>query len=366
MRHAAALMGRPIQVPFIGATAGSARCVRRRGGVLSRPVSFLVAALGLALIVPGAAIAQTCQALQAELDYLQARAGGNERDRYERAYREQAEVLARTERRARESRCFGGIFLWGNSDRACRELVPKIREMQTNLWRLDRLRRQQERGSSNQNRIRQLQFQIAGRGCAPAGSREARRDAGPAPLTRSYARGTYRTLCVRTCDGYYFPISFSTTQDRLPEDARACEAMCPGTEAKLFFHDNPGGGPENMTALDGQAYTSLATAFRYRTALSDSCTCRPAGGYSVAVAPAAPGAPADPTAPLPRFRPAPDEDPETLANRAGSFTPGTSPSEPVATASVATSAAGGSIRLVGPPHWSSQEQDSLVLTPVPN
>lgn len=179
-------------------------------------------------------------------------------------------------------------------------------------------------------------------------------------------RGTYRTLCVRSCDGYYFPISFSTTQDRLPEDARACEAMCPGTEAKLFFHDNPGGGPENMTALDGQAYTSLATAFRYRTALSDSCTCRPAGGYSVAVAPAAPGAPADPTAPLPRFRPAPDEDPETLANRAGSFTPGTSPSEPVATASVATSAAGGSIRLVGPPHWSSQEQDSLVLTPVPN
>ncbi len=28
----------------------------------------------------------------------------------------------------------------------------------------------------------------------------------------------YRTLCVRTCDGYYFPISFSTSPSRFPED----------------------------------------------------------------------------------------------------------------------------------------------------
>ncbi|HEY6027233.1 MAG TPA: DUF2865 domain-containing protein, partial [Pseudolabrys sp.] len=28
------------------------------------------------------------------------------------------------------------------------------------------------------------------------------------------AGGTYRTVCVRTCDGYYFPISFATTPDR--------------------------------------------------------------------------------------------------------------------------------------------------------
>jgi len=39
---------------------------------------------------------------------------------------------------------------------------------------------------------------------------------------RSAPSGTYRTLCVRRCDGYYFPISFSTTRDHLAVD----EAMC--------------------------------------------------------------------------------------------------------------------------------------------
>jgi hypothetical protein len=239
--------------------------------------------------------------------------------------------------------------------------------LQTNLWRLDRLRRQQNRGGFNQNRIRQLQFQIAGRGCDPRGILDAREDFfGRNQPLQTYSRGTYRTLCVRTCDGYYFPISFSTTQDRLPEDARTCEAMCPGTEAKLFFHDNPGGGPENMTALDGEAYSSLATAFQYRTSLSPSCTCQPAGGYSVAAASAAPGVEADPTAPPPRPRPAPGEDPETLANRAGGFVPNPTSSGQQAVASMTPSAEGSSVRLVGPPHWGSQEQDSLVLTPVPN
>ena len=39
------------------------------------------------------------------------------------------------------------------------------------------------------------------------------------------AAGTYRTMCVRLCDGYYFPISFSTTSERFPEDAQNCTAM---------------------------------------------------------------------------------------------------------------------------------------------
>ncbi|MGB7287506.1 MAG: DUF2865 domain-containing protein, partial [Salaquimonas sp.] len=59
--------------------------------------------------------------------------------------------------------------------------------------------------------------------------------------------GTYRTLCVRTCDGYYFPISFSTTQKRFEEDAGQCQQMCPGAETALFYHPMPNGDAE--TAL---------------------------------------------------------------------------------------------------------------------
>ena len=336
--------------------------------------SLLVAALGIAFLSGDFAQAQSCSGLQAELAHLQSRGAGGSADRarYETAYREQGNVLARTERRARDAGCFGGGFFFRRDQQPiCETLVPKLRDMQENLWRLDRLRREQQFGGSNQGRIRQLQFIMAARGChlSDAGTLQA---AAPdlEPLFGRdqgyFNNGTFRTRRVRTCDGYYFPISFSTTQDRLPEDERTCQALCPGTEAKLFFHDNPGGGPENMTALDGQPYSSLSTAFQYRTSLAEACTCRPAGGYATTAATATSAAEIAPVAPLPKPRPAPDEDPETLANRAGDYVPRAISQEPAATASVMSSANGRPVRVVGPPHWSSPEQEGVVLTPVPN
>src|SRR5205814_1311662 len=50
----------------------------------------------------------------------------------------------------------------------------------------------------------------------------------------------YRTLCVRASDGYYFPISFSTTPDHFNADAVTCQSMCPGSAVSLFVHHNPG------------------------------------------------------------------------------------------------------------------------------
>ena len=35
---------------------------------------------------------------------------------------------------------------------------------------------------------------------------------------------TYRTVCVRMCDGYYFPVSFSTLPSHFPQDADACSS----------------------------------------------------------------------------------------------------------------------------------------------
>jgi len=85
---------------------------------------------------------------------------------------------------------------------------------------------------------------------------------------------TYRTLCVRLCDGYYFPISFSTTSDRLGRDAKTCERSC-GGQARLFFHLNPGAEIEDMKDLRGQAYSRLGTAFLYRTQYVANCKCQP-------------------------------------------------------------------------------------------
>jgi hypothetical protein len=85
---------------------------------------------------------------------------------------------------------------------------------------------------------------------------------------------TYRTLCVRTCDGYYFPISFSTMRSEFARDAEKCTASC-GSEARLFYHPNPGGKVEDMIDLSGLGYASLPNAFRYRQSLVNGCGCKP-------------------------------------------------------------------------------------------
>ena len=85
---------------------------------------------------------------------------------------------------------------------------------------------------------------------------------------------TYRTLCVRLCDGYYFPISSAVPSSSLSRDADTCSASC-GAEARLFYYSNAGGDVESMTDLTGLAYSSLPNAFMYRKALVPECRCRP-------------------------------------------------------------------------------------------
>jgi hypothetical protein len=89
--------------------------------------------------------------------------------------------------------------------------------------------------------------------------------------------GTYRTVCVRTCDGGYFPISFATVPARFPDDEKVCKAQCPGTEANLYAYRNPGEDINQAVSISGQPYTALPNAFHYRTEYNPSCSCKPAG-----------------------------------------------------------------------------------------
>ncbi|HLK83213.1 MAG TPA: DUF2865 domain-containing protein [Xanthobacteraceae bacterium] len=87
----------------------------------------------------------------------------------------------------------------------------------------------------------------------------------------------YRTLCVRTCDGYYFPISFSTSPARFPEDEQTCQRLCPAAEALLFTHRNPGEDVAQAVSSNGRVYKDLANAFRYRREFVASCSCKQPG-----------------------------------------------------------------------------------------
>jgi hypothetical protein len=89
----------------------------------------------------------------------------------------------------------------------------------------------------------------------------------------SYADG-YRTVCVRLCDGYFFPISASVSKANFARDELICQNGC-SSPAKLFVYRNRDGSPETMTDIEGHPYLGLVTAFRYRVSYDASCTCKP-------------------------------------------------------------------------------------------
>lgn len=86
-------------------------------------------------------------------------------------------------------------------------------------------------------------------------------------------RPTYRTMCVRLCDGAYFPISYATTRDRFAHDEAVCASRC-GSTTRLFVFANPGGSTETMQDRSGHSYIALPTAFQFRKGAVAGCSCR--------------------------------------------------------------------------------------------
>ncbi len=99
----------------------------------------------------------------------------------------------------------------------------------------------------------------------------------PGTVDPQIGGGGYRTLCVRTCDGYYFPISFSTSPSHFAEDEQSCQKLCPASEAVLYSHRNPGEDVAQAVSSSGRVYKDLANAFRYRRELVAACSCKQPG-----------------------------------------------------------------------------------------
>jgi hypothetical protein len=327
--------------------------------------AFILAEGGAA----ASAATDVCTDLQARLDALN-RSGSSSQETY-RVYDAQVNAqraaLDRATNDARANGCFGGFFSPQPTAR-CPQLVGNINALQGNVNRLTAQRDQYRVDpftvtSQRNDVLRLLSLNRCGNFAAY--------DQPPQPVGffaslfggfgtfgngyygDPYGYGnTYRTLCVRSCDGFYFPISFSTTTDRFQADQQACQAACPGTAVSLYVHRNPGEEVESMVSLSGTRYSNLPTAFKYRTNYDASCSCGAATpsvmeqltAQAAALTPqnapygtlppvSIPGANATfyplvpaPTGqvvmvPIPSLRPARSEDPETLSGRAGSLTP---------------------------------------------
>ncbi len=184
-------------------------------------------------------------------------------------------------------------FLFSKSLRRtprCTKLSRQVEQAKRRLSELES-RRQQINASSSRSYRDEIIRELARHNCGANYVQEARRQNrglfsglwednegedysggwNPFPGTRSY--NTYRTVCVRLCDGYYFPVSFSTLPSHFEQDAAVCQNKC-AAPVELFYYQNPGQGMDQSIAFRSQElYTSLKTAFLYRKQLVKGCSC---------------------------------------------------------------------------------------------
>jgi len=277
-------------------------------------------AMAAATVLAGAlaaspARAATCEALRAELQRVSA--GGGQSATYRKwatAADKQQRALSLARRDARHLGCASAP-----ASGSCPALTTKIKRMAANLAKIERQRDRHARPSATKRKTR-LTRALARQGCNAPRPTETRADTHrgggllalfgigrrdtaepvaiqrtddgrsrvritPAQSTPRPSSGpTFRTMCVRTCDGFYFPVSFSTTQKGFGRDEAICRSMCPGAEAQLFVHRNPGETAENLVSLDGMPYGELPNAYTFRAKFVPDCSCQPRDGQGKTMA----------------------------------------------------------------------------------
>ena len=250
----------------------------------------------------GAPVNPMCPRLEAQLASIDRGGGDPAKDeqirRYQDAATKQQGELDRVTSQAKRMGCdSSGFFsLFSGQSAQCGPVNTQIQQMRANLEQittsLERLRTGGIGGADRDNQRRSVLTALAQNNCGPQYANAAR---GPGNFLESLfgnnnnnpvappgadlgaQSGTYRTVCVRSCDGAYFPISFATVPGRFPDDERTCKALCPAAEATLYSYRNPGEDMNQAVSINGQPYSSSPNAFRYRQEFNPSCACKAAG-----------------------------------------------------------------------------------------
>ncbi len=197
----------------------------------------------------------------------------------------------------------GSMVVIGDEDGYCGELERAEAKMTDNIRYLQQ-RRDELRGQSDDVRTRnELLAALDDNGCdeeqwpadggngyapppsiedqanrrdtfIPLGGDTSQRRYG---LSGMWAPSHLNTVCVRTCDGGFFPLSSNATSQDFARDADTCSRMCPGIDTELFYHDVSSTETSQMiSAATGAPYSAMPNAFAYKDRKpgeKSSCSC---------------------------------------------------------------------------------------------
>ena len=225
---------------------------------------FFSIALLVVLAGNGAAVAQTseCQRYRAELASLGRAASTGP------ALQQQHHEIGRLSAYYHSIGCGGGQFLFFSPPPECGAIAQRINTMQASYARM--AASPESYGSESRRRQLRAAVQAA---CNPQEATARRDDDDAAPRRL----GGGRLVCVRACDGSFFPLH------NLPDNGRSgademCKALCPGAETAAYSMPNDADADIGQAvSLRGKRYTKLAAAFKFRTSVDSSCSCRKEG-----------------------------------------------------------------------------------------
>jgi Protein of unknown function (DUF2865) len=237
-----------------------------------------------------------CRELESQLaDGSPNLAGQDRLQRIDADMREADGRFRHTQTEADGANCYEEMFFFGRSLRRtprCIDLDGQIQQAKSTLAQLKAQRDAALRSNSPRGRHDDLIAELARNRCGVQYEREyeAQRsrsnsifsffsdeDSDNSRYTPSYGASTYRTLCVRECDGFYFPISTATTENQFRDDEAKCRSQC-AAPAQLFYHRSDqdvdqAAAAGTMVSLSGKPYSEMPNAFRNRKVYIRGCSC---------------------------------------------------------------------------------------------
>src|SRR5208337_3671974 len=90
------------------------------------------------------------------------------------------------------------------------------------------------------------------------------------------ARAGSYAVCVKTCDGSFFPVSYSGAGSRSDSLEEVCRSLCPNADVQLYSF--PFGGTINeAVSSTGERYVDMPNALKFQQSFDSTCSCRRKG-----------------------------------------------------------------------------------------
>jgi hypothetical protein len=87
--------------------------------------------------------------------------------------------------------------------------------------------------------------------------------------------GSY-AVCVRTCDGSFFPVSYSGAGSRADSLEDVCRSLCPNADVALYSFPF-GGSIDQAVSSTGERYVDMSNALKFQQSFDSTCSCRRKG-----------------------------------------------------------------------------------------